>query len=142
MQGIYFNEVRKAVEKYAISRFKAYYGTFDKRLYNCSTKDIKIVYNEENEIIYLESNFKSGKKSGQAYDIDSIISALVGEKNADAIFYDAICALSKPIIIRMATKNNETYFGYVMDYLKDNYNISKIRGYNISVRILNYFDLR
>lgn len=142
MHGIYFNEVRKAVEKYAISRFKAQYGIFDKRLYNCSTKDIKIVYNEKNETIYLESNFKGGKKSGEIYDIESIISALVGEKNSDAIFYDAVCALSKPIIISMATKNNETYFGYVMDYLKDNYNITKIKGYNVSVRILNYFDLR
>lgn len=142
MQGIYFKDVRKAVEKYAISRFKARYGIFDKRLYKCTKKNIKIAYNEEDEIIYIESNFKHGKIYVQAYHIDSIIGALVEEKNADAIFYDAVRALSKPIIVRNATKNNETYFGYVMDYLKDNYKTSKIRNYNISISILNYFDLK
>lgn len=141
MNKIHFIAVKKEVEIYAISHFKAFYGTFDKRLNKCIAKDIKIVYNEENNIIYLESNFKSGKKSGQAYNIDNIIRNLVKEKNTNAIFYDAICSLTKSAIIRNANKNNENYFGYVIDYLKDNYNICKVKSHYISKRILSYFEL-
>lgn len=60
----------------------------------------------------------------------------------DEIIYDELCCtLTREQIIDNSQTNGETPFGYVLDYIKDMYNVSKMEGWDTAIEICNYFGL-
>ena len=57
------------------------------------------------------------------------------------IFVECINDLSKETIIRCAKKNNEKPFGFVIDYIKDNYSLPKPNGWDIAEKVLEHFEI-
>ena len=60
----------------------------------------------------------------------------------DEIIYDELCCtLRRERIIEKSQKNGETPFGYVIDYIKDMYNVSKTEGWDTAKKVCEYFGL-
>lgn len=60
----------------------------------------------------------------------------------DEIIYDELCcSLTRERIIDNSQKNGETPFGYVIDYIKDMYNVSKTEGWDTAKKVCEYFGL-
>lgn len=60
----------------------------------------------------------------------------------DEIIYDELCCtLRRERIIDNSQKNGETPFGYVIDYIKDMYNVSKMEGWDTAKKVCEYFGL-
>ena len=47
--------------------------------------------------------------------------------------------LNKRLILAMAEKNHEEPLGYVIDFIKDNYQLPKTYGYSVAERLLKYY---
>ena len=120
-----FTPLREDIEKRLIARFKACYGVYDKRLNKPNVRAIKVSYVGDNRI-YIETTFKEGMHCGQSYLVENEILDLLVNKDPNAILFNAIISLNKENILRGAKRNNENPFGYVMDHLKDVYNVPKI----------------
>lgn len=135
-----FAILREEIEKRLISRFKKYYGVYDKRLNKSNVRDIKVSYVGDYRI-YIETTFKEGMRCGQSYLVENEILDLLVNKNLNAILFNAIISLNKENILRGAKRNNEKPFGYVITHLKDVYNVPKMVGYDIAEKILEYFEI-
>lgn len=135
-----FAILRKDIEKRLISRFKKYYGVYDKRLNKPNVRSIKVSYVGDYRI-YIETTFKSGMHCGQSYLVENEILDLLVNKDSNAILFNAIISLNKENILRGAKRNNENPFGYVIDHLKDVYNVPKTVGYDIAEKILEYYEI-
>ena len=59
----------------------------------------------------------------------------------DKIYSECIKELSPINILYCARKNEERPFGYVIDYIKDMYNISKTEAWDTAKAICEYFNL-
>lgn len=61
----------------------------------------------------------------------------------DEIIYDELCCtlMTREQIIYNSQKNGETPFGYVLDYIKDMYNVSKTEGWDTAKKVCEYFGL-
>lgn len=57
------------------------------------------------------------------------------------IYNHCIKNLSKERISYNANKNGELPFGYVIDYIKDVFNMSKIEGWDTAKEVCKYFGL-
>lgn len=57
-----FISLRKDVEKHLISRFKKYYGVYDKRLNKPNVRAIKVSYVDDDRI-YIETTYKIRRKN-------------------------------------------------------------------------------
>lgn len=134
-----FTPLRDDLEKTLIARFKQDYGVYDKRLLKPTLRAIKVSYGVHR--IYIESTYKSGHKSGHSYGIQEEVEKLIAEKNVNAILFDTICLLTKEDIITKTKLNNEEPFGYIIDYLKDNYNVPKTNGCDIAKKIIKHYKL-
>lgn len=55
----------------ALKEFKAYYGRWDKRLLRPRFRSY--TYTINGCMLYIETTYKRGKKSGQAYDMNSFL---------------------------------------------------------------------
>jgi hypothetical protein len=135
-----FISLRKDIEKHFIGRFKAYYGVYDKRLNKPNVRAIKVSYVDDDRI-YIETTYKRGMHCGQSYLVENAILDLLAKKRSNAILFNAITRLSKEDILRRAKRNEEKPFGYVIDYLKDVYNLPKMICCDIAVKILEYFGI-
>ena len=134
-----FTPLRDDLEKTIIARFKQDYGVYDPRLLKPTLRAIKVSYGVHR--IYIESTYKSGHKSGHSYGIQEEVEKLIAEKNVNAILFDTINSLTKEDIITKSKLNNEEPFGYIIDYLKDNYNLPKINGCDIAIKIIKHYKL-
>ena len=132
--------LKHTIEERCINHFKASYAVYDKRLRCCKDKTLKLSY-IENKHLYIESCYKRGVKCGQSYLLEKIIIDLIGERDYNAIFYDACNNLSEDSIIQNSMRSNSNYFEYVLSYIKDVYNIPKINGFKMTNAILAYFGL-
>ena len=137
--SIFFTPLRDDLEKILIARFKQDYGVYDPRLLKPNLRAIKVSYGVHR--IYIESTYKSGHKSGHSYGIQEEVEKLIAEKNVNAILFDTICSLTKEDIITKSKLNNEEPFGYIIDYLKDNYNLPKTNGCDIAKKIIKHYKL-
>lgn len=135
-----FAILRASIEKQIISRFKEYYGVYDKRLNKPNIRSIKVSYIGSNRV-FVETTYKRGMRCSHSYLVENEILDLLVNKNPNAILFNAIISLSKEDILRKAKRNNEKPFGYVIDYLKDVYNLPKMVGYDIAEKILEYFEI-
>lgn len=59
----------------------------------------------------------------------------------EEIYNESITELDSYIIKSGAVKDNETPFGFVLTYLKDNYSLTKIESYPIATKIVSHFNL-
>lgn len=134
-----FTPLRDDLENTLIARFKRDYGVYDSRLLKPNLRAIKVSYGIHR--IYIESTYKSGHKSGHSYGIQEEVEKLIAEKNVNAILFDAINSLTKEGIISKSKINDETPFGYVIDYLKDEYNLPKAQGFKIAEKIIKHYKL-
>lgn len=132
--------LRKLIEKRLIARFKENYSVYDKRLKAKNVRCIIVRYVGDNNI-YIETTYKRGMHCGQSYVTENEFLTLLNEKNADAIFVNCILHLDRECIIRNARRNDEKPFGYVIDYLKDEYSLPKSIGWNIALKILREFKI-
>ena len=57
------------------------------------------------------------------------------------IYEKCIGKLTKYHILCQSKRNNEKPFGYVIDYIKDVYEISKTEGWDTAKKICEYFGL-
>ncbi len=58
----------------------------------------------------------------------------------DEIIYDELCCtLTREQIID--NSNGKTPFSYVIDFIKDMYNVSEMEGWDTAIEICNYFGL-
>ena len=135
-----FAPLREKIEKGLISRFKASYGVYDKRLTKPNVRAIKVSYVGDDRI-YIETTYKRGMHCGHSYLVENEILSLLEKKCSNAILFNAITCLSKEDILRKATRNNEKPFGYVIDYLKDVYSLPKMIGGDIAEKILEHFEI-
>lgn len=135
-----FAPLREKIEKRLIARFKAYYSVYDKRLKAKNVRCIVVRYVGNNSV-YIETTYKRGMHCGQHYITENEFLSLLREKNTEAIFYNCLLHLDRECIIRNAKSNNETPFGYVIDYLKDVYSLPKMIGCDIAEKILKQFKI-
>lgn len=135
-----FAPLREKIEKGIISRFKASYGVYDKRLNKPNVRAIKVSY-VGNDRIYIETTYKRGMYCSHSYLVENEILSLLATKCSNAILFNAITCLSKEDILRRATRNEEKPFGYVIDYLKDVYSLPKMIGCDIAEKILEHFGI-
>ena len=135
-----FTDLRKEIEKRLISRFKACYGVYDKRLNKDNVRCIKVSYVGDYRV-YIETTYKRGMHCGHSYLVENEILELLAKKKSNAILFNTITCLSKENILRNAKRNEEKPFGYVIDYLKDVYNLPKMIGWDIAEKILKYFEI-
>lgn len=60
----------------------------------------------------------------------------------DEIIYDELCCiLTRERIIDKSQKNEEKPFGFVIDYIKDMYGVSKSEGWDTAKKVCEYFGL-
>lgn len=135
-----FAPLREKIEKSLITRFKAFYGVYDKRLTKPNVRAIKVSYVGDDRI-YIETTYKRGTHCGQSYLVENEILSLLERKCSNAILFNAITCLSKEDILRRAARNEEKPFGYVIDYLKDVYSLPKMIGWDIAEKILEHFGI-
>jgi len=58
----------------------------------------------------------------------------------DEIIYDELCCtLTREQIIDDSQKNEETPFGYIIDYIKDMYNVSIVEIWDTAKKVCEYF---
>ena len=57
------------------------------------------------------------------------------------ILFDAVKKLDRQTILDNAYRNDEKPFGFVIDLLKDEYNLPKTEGWNIALAILAFFEI-
>lgn len=134
-----FTPLRDDLEKTLIARFKQDYGVYDPRLLKPNLRAIKVSYGIHR--IYIESTYKSGHKSGHSYGIEEEVTKLLEDNNLNAILFDVVNKLTKEDIITKSKFNKEEPFGYVIDYLKDNYNVPKTNGCDIAKKVIKYFKI-
>ena len=58
------------------------------------------------------------------------------------IFEELTQKLSAESILKNARRNQENPFGYVIDYIKDMYNLSKTEGWDTAKEICRYFKVQ
>ena len=58
------------------------------------------------------------------------------------IYKEMTTKLHAWIIRSCADKNGETPFGYIIDYIKDEYNLSKIEGWDTAKAVCEYFGFK
>ena len=49
--------------------------------------------------------------------------------------------LNRTYILQQAKHNEEKPFGFVIDFLKDEYSLPKSQGWNIAMRVLEHFNI-
>ena len=59
----------------------------------------------------------------------------------DIIFNEIITRMSKEDILRKAERDNEKPFGYIIEYIRDEYNIPKPDGWHIAERICKFYGI-
>jgi hypothetical protein len=135
-----FAPLREKIEKGLISRFKASYGVYDKRLNKPNVRAIKVSY-VGNYRIYIETTYKRGMHCSHSYLVENEILNLLAKKCSNAILFNAITCLSKENILKNAKRYEEKPFGYVIGYLKDVYKLPKMIGGDVAEKILKYFEI-
>ena len=58
------------------------------------------------------------------------------------LFQALINKLNRYTILESARKNEERPFGFVIDYIKDVYGISKTEGWDTAMQVLAYFGIK
>lgn len=58
------------------------------------------------------------------------------------IFNDIIQHLTKWQILEKARRDEERPMGVLLSYIRDNYNLSKIQGWEIAEKVLDYYQIK